>query len=146
MCGVLASAALLVPLLTVAQQRIAIADPAFGYLVEGRVLRADARPAAGVQVERAGTQNYVGESVTTGADGAFRFEAHGLGWGPGNPWTVTLHRTGCPDATRTIALRQGPIAGRARDEAVGVVLRLPACGADRHAAPVGAARSSHRTR
>jgi len=135
-------AALAAPLLSLAQHLPPIADPAFSYLVEGRVLRADGRPAAGVQIERAGHRH---DSVTTDASGAFRFEARGLGIS-GNPWTVTLRRAGCPDVTRTITLLRGPIDGRARDEAVGVVLRLPACGVDRRASPTGAARSSHRTR
>ena len=127
----LALTALFAPPRGSAQQRIAIADPAYGFLVEGRVLRADGRPAAGVQIERMETRNYIAESTTTDASGAFRFEAHGLGFGPGPTWTVTLRRAGCPDVTRTITLRHGPIDGRPRDEATGVVLRLPACRVDR---------------
>ncbi len=110
-----------------AQHRIAIADPAFGYLVEGRVVGPDNHPLAGVLVERVATANYVGETVITDANGAFRFEGHGLGWGPGTRWTVRLKRAVCPDVTRTITLRAGPIEGRAQDEARGVVLRLVPC-------------------
>jgi drug/metabolite transporter (DMT)-like permease len=131
LASVLLLSTVLAPQSGSAQQRIAIADPAFGYLVEGHVLRADGRPAAGVQVERAETMNYVAESVVTDANGAFRFEGHGLGWGPGTRWTVTLRRAGCADVTRMITLRDGPIDGRAQDEARGVVLRLAMCRVDR---------------
>lgn len=146
---VLAATVLVVTHSGSAQQRVAIADPAYGYLVEGRVLRADGRPAAGVQIERAATGNYTfTESTITDATGAFRFEGHGLGFGPGLTWTVTLRRARCPDVTRTITLQYGPVDGYAGDVAKGVVLRLPACRADRPAVPPrdGHRGGLHRTR
>jgi len=105
-------------------------DPAFGFLVEGRVLLADGRPAAGAVVERAPAIDFDADRRTTDAEGRFRFEDHGLGWGPGLVWQLTIRRQGCPDVVRSVSLRAGPIEGRPRDEATGVAIRLPPCAAD----------------
>jgi len=113
-----------------AQQRPRHRDPYFSYLVEGHVLRADGHPAAGLQIERAQTNNFVAESTTTDDHGAFRFEGRGLGWGPGLRWTVILKRAGCPDVTRRITLRSGPVDDFDGDLARDVTLRLPACAQD----------------
>ena len=114
-------------------QRPPIADPAYGFLVEGRVLLANGRAAAGVVIRRDEVASFVAESQTTDAEGHFRFQGRGLGWGPGTPWNMTLSRPGCADVHRTITLRAGPIDGRAQNEARDVELRVPRCDAHAHA-------------
>jgi hypothetical protein len=129
---VTAGLAALAPLVARGQPiRPAVADPAYGYYVEGRVLRQDGRPARGVVVERAETMFFVAESRTTDARGAFAFEGHGLGPGPGSSWRLVVRRRGCPDAVRTVALTEGTYDGRPVDKATGIVWRLPRC-APRH--------------
>lgn len=118
-----------------AQGRRPVRHPYFGYLVEGHVLRADGAPASGVQIERTETQSFSAESKITDANGAFRFERSGFGWGSGLHWTMILRRAGCPDVTRAVTLRAGPFVGFRGNRATDVVLRLPACSVDRSAAP-----------
>jgi hypothetical protein len=124
-------------------QRPAIADPYYAFLVEGRVLQADGRPAAGVDVERAedargqrpfspGADIY---RATTDARGGFRLSFSGLGLSTGRVWYLAVRRAGCAGTVATVTLRRGPAPpdGREGDVARGVVIRLPACARDHHA-------------
>jgi hypothetical protein len=116
----------------------AVADPYCAWLVEGRVVLADGRPAAGVVVERTsaadGRAPYSAGAYreTTDAGGAFRFSFHGLGWPTGTTWHLAARRPGCRGAVVTVTLAHAPMppAGEG-DLRTGVLIRLPRCAADR---------------
>jgi hypothetical protein len=113
----------------------AIADPYTAYLVAGRVVRADGRPAAGVVVERVGTADgrapYSAGAYreTTDARGAFRFSFHGLGMSTGMTWHLAARRPGCRAAVVTVTLTRAPLppSGWEGDVRTGVLIRLPRC-------------------
>ncbi|MDB4929131.1 MAG: hypothetical protein JWM10_1615 [Myxococcaceae bacterium] len=117
----------------------AIADPYTAHLVEGRVVLADGRPAAGVVVERAGSADgrtpYSAGAYrdTTDARGAFRFSFHGLGMSTGLTWHLAARRPGCRGAVVTVTLTRAPLppSGWEGDVRTGVLIRLPRCAADR---------------
>lgn len=134
-----------------AQQRIAVADPAFEYLVEGRVFLANGQPAENVDVMRTENANGLARSdpnmsTTTDARGVFRFAAHGLGFTPGHTWYLAFRPARCPATVVTIDLRRDDPGGRpARDVSTGTVVRLPACppGGARAQRPAAASMTPH---
>lgn len=113
--------------------RLALPEQYHAFLVEGRVVRADGRPAAGVDVVRTENANGLApdglpDRTTTAADGAFRFEGHGLGPGPSDTWHLAVRPAGCPYAVVTVTTQRDERPGQyARDLSTGTVVHLPAC-------------------
>lgn len=122
-----------------AQQRIAVADPALAYRVEGDVRLANGRPAVGVVVERTtdaagrSPRGGAGDRLRTDARGHFLFTFDGFGWPEGPTWYLAVRRVGCPGTVATVTLHEGrvPPRGSPGDVATGIVIRLPACARDR---------------
>jgi hypothetical protein len=111
-----------------------IADPYHAHLVEGRVVDAREQGVGGLVVERmrdaTGNEPFSRGAyrVTTAADGAFRFEFRGLGWGTGLTWHLAVHRPGCADTRVTVQLaREQPPGEHAIDVARNVRIQLGPC-------------------
>jgi hypothetical protein len=133
--AILAIALLLLAGPLFAQHDVPIADPHVAYRVDGHVLLADGRPAAGVLVERATSRTDLRQYSSafwtrTDAADAFVFELSGLGDGVGREWTLVTRRAGCSDAHVTFPLRAGRMGGWDADIATGITLTLPACRLD----------------
>jgi hypothetical protein len=115
-------------------QRISNADPCFDYEVAGTVMQSDGKPATNIVVHR--VQSAKDHSLyrtdagahfhpVTNAKGEFRIAARGLGFGEANDWTLLVSRSNCVDSITAVTLREGKGCGRR--EALGIVIRLPAC-------------------